>query len=92
MFIRAFLILFRFRSYQLIAFSVNVDNLNRIVFLQMFTQFGDINIHTTCIEVIIINPDSLQGKVTLKNLVCMSTQQTQQLRFFGCQLGLLITY
>jgi hypothetical protein len=31
----------------------------------MFTQFRNIHIHTAGIEIVIINPDSLQSKVTL---------------------------
>ena len=56
---------------QLIAFSVNIDNLDRIIFFQVLTQLRNIHIHTTGIEVVIINPDSLQSKVTLQNFISL---------------------
>ncbi len=66
-----------FRSNQFISFPVNVDNLNRIIFFQVLTQLSDIHVHATCIEIIVINPNSLQRKVTLQNFVGMSTKQAQ---------------
>ena len=65
------------RSNQFISLSVNIDNLDRFIFFQMLTQFGDIYVHATCIEVVIVNPDSLQCKVTLQNLIGMRTKQAQ---------------
>ena len=62
---------FNFRRNQLVAFSVNIDNLDRIIFFQMFTQFRNIHVHTAGIEIVIINPDSLQSKVTLQDFICM---------------------
>ena len=46
--------LFYFRSNQFIPLPVNVDNLDRIIFFQMFTQLSDIHVHASCIEIIII--------------------------------------
>ena len=37
-------------------FSVNIDNLDRFIFFQVLTQFGDIYVHATRIEVVIVNP------------------------------------
>lgn len=80
---------FNFRCDQLIAFSVNIDNLDRIIFFQVLTQLRNIHIHTTGIEVVIINPDSLQSKVTLQNFISVRTKQSEKFRFFGSQLRLL---
>ena len=66
------------RSNELVAFSVDIDDFNRIVFLQMLAELGDIHIHAARIEVVVINPDSLERKVTLQNLVGMSAEQAQQ--------------
>ena len=52
-------LVFNFRSNQFVPFSVNIDNLDRVIFFQMFTQFSDVYIHTASIEIVIINPDSL---------------------------------
>ena len=56
----------------------------------MLTQLRDIYIHTTCIEIVVINPDSLQGKVALQDFVSMRTKQSQQFRFFGSQFRLFV--
>ena len=55
----------------------------------MLTQLRNIHIHTTGIEVVIINPDSLQSKVTLQNFISVCTKQSEKFRFFGSQLRLL---
>ncbi len=57
---------FNFRSNQLVTLSVNIDNLDRIIFFQVLTQFRDIHVHTTCIEIVIVNPDCFQSEVTLQ--------------------------
>ena len=57
----------------------------------MLTQLRDIYIHTTCIEIVVINPDSLQCKITLQDFIGMCTKQTQQFRFLGGQFGLLLS-
>ena len=69
---------------------MNVDDFNRIIFFQVLTQLCDIYIHTTCIEIVVINPNSLQRKVTLQNFVGMCTKQAQQFGFFGGQFSLLL--
>ena len=38
---------------------------------------------------VVINPDGLQRKVTLQNLIGMCTEQAQEFRFLRSQLGLL---
>ena len=56
----------------------------------MLAQLGDVHIHAAGIEIIVVNPDGLQGKVTLQYLVGMRTQQAQQLRLLRGQLRLLL--
>ncbi len=70
---------------------MNVDNLNLWVILQMLAQLGDIHIHRTSIEVVVVYPDCLQGKVTLQNLIGMRAEQRQQFILLGGQLSLLLT-
>ena len=50
---------------------MDVDDLNRRVGLEMLAQLGDINIHRASVEIVIVNPDSLQCEVTLQSLVGM---------------------
>ena len=47
-----------------------------------------IHVHTTGIEIVIVDPDRFQSKVTLQNLICMRTKQSEQFRFFGSQFSL----
>ena len=83
-------IMIRFGGDQLVTFSVDVDNLNRIIIFQVLAQFSDIHVHATRIEIVVIDPDSLQGKVALQDFVSMRTKQSQQFRFFGSQFRLFV--
>ncbi|MBP1639952.1 MAG: hypothetical protein H6Q17_1535 [Bacteroidetes bacterium] len=49
---------FYFRSNQFIAFTVDIDNSYFRIFFQKFTQLGNIHIHATGIEVVIVDPNS----------------------------------
>ena len=70
---------------------MDIDNLNLRIVLQMLAQLGDIDIHGTGIEVVVVNPDGLQGEVALQDLVGVRAQQCQQFVLLGGQLGLLLT-
>ena len=59
------LVLFSVGCDKFISFTVNINNFNRRIFFEMFTKLCDIHIHTSSIEIIIINPNCLQSKVTL---------------------------
>jgi hypothetical protein len=48
---------------------VDVDYFNVFFFFQMFAQFGNINIHTPGIEVIVVDPNGFQGKIPFKDFV-----------------------
>ncbi len=70
---------------------MDVDNLNLRIVFQVLAQLGDIHIHGTGIEVVIVNPDGLQGEVALQDFVGVRAQQGQQFVLLGGQLGLLVT-
>lgn len=70
---------------------MDVDNLNLWIIFQVLAQLGDIYIHRASIEVVVVYPDCLQGKVTLQNLIGMRTEQSQQFILLGGQLSLLLT-
>ena len=57
----------------------------------MLAQFCDVDIHRTGIEIIVINPDGLQGEVTLQDLVGVAAEQGQQFVLLGGQFTLLVT-
>ena len=46
-------------SNEFVSLAMNVDDLNLIVSLQMLAQLGDIDVHGTGIEVVVVNPDGL---------------------------------
>ena len=69
---------------------MDVDDLNLRIVLQMLTQFGDIDIHRTCIEIVVVNPDGLQGKVALQDLISMTAEQCQQLVLLRSEFSLLV--
>ena len=46
-----------FGNYQFVALAVDVDDLNGIIILEVLAKLGDVYIHATCIEVVVINPD-----------------------------------
>ena len=51
--------LFLLGGNELITLAVDINNLNLRVFLQMLAQLGDIDIHRTGIEIVVIDPNSL---------------------------------
>ena len=62
----------------------------------MFTQFGDIYVHTAGVEIIVIDPNGFQREISFQDFVYMSAKQAQQFRvgssyFFGIvlQMGVL---
>ena len=61
---RSFYLITRSKN-QFISLTVNIDDLHRRIFLQMFTQLRDINIHASGIKVIVISPDILQCVISL---------------------------
>ena len=69
---------------------MNVDDLDLGIVLQVLTQLGDIHIHRTGIEVVVVDPDGLQGEVALQDLVGVTAEQCQQLVLLRGELGLLI--
>ena len=70
---------------------MDIDNLDLTVLFQVLAQLGNIHIHRTGIEVVVIDPDSLQGKVTLQNLVRVATEQSQQFVLLRGEFRLLLS-
>ena len=73
------------RCYKLVTLSMDVDDFDAWIILQVLAQLGDINIHRTRIEVVVVNPDGLQGEVTLQNLIGVRTKQSEKVALLGCQ-------
>ena len=84
-------VLFLVRNNQLISLTVDIDDFNLVIILEVLTKLGDVNIHGACVEIVVINPDGLQGEVTLENLVGMASEKGEKFILLGGQLGLLVT-
>ena len=69
---------FSLGSDELVTLAVHVDDLYRIIVFKMLTKLGDVNIHTTCIEVIVINPNGLKSEVALKDLILMGAKKVEE--------------
>ena len=44
---------------------MDVNDLDLRIVLQVLAQLGDVDVHRTGIEVVVVDPDGLQGKVAL---------------------------
>ena len=69
---------------------MDVDDFYLVVILQVLAQFGDVDIHRTCVEIVVVNPYCLKGKVALQNLIGMAAEQCQQFVLLGGELCLLV--
>ena len=70
---------------------MDVDDFNLIIILKMLTKLGDVNIHRASVEVVVVNPDSLQSIVALQYFVGMSAEQSEELILLCGELSLLIS-
>ena len=86
------LLVFNLRGNELVTLTVDVNNLDLWIVLEVLTQLGDVNIHRACVEVVIVDPDGLQSEVALQNLVRVAAEQGQQLVLLCGELGLLLAY
>ena len=56
----------------------------------MLAQLGDVDIHGAGIEIVVVDPDGLQGEVALQDLVGVAAEQGQELVLLRGELGLLL--
>ena len=75
---------------ELVALAVDVDDLDGGVIFEFLAQLGDVNVHRAGIEVVVIDPDGLQGEVALQDLVHVGAQQAQQLALLGGEVVTLV--
>ena len=57
------------RCDELIPFAMNVDNLDIGIITKQFPKLCDIDVHASCVEVIVVYPDRFEGKVPLKDFI-----------------------
>ena len=53
----------------------------------MLAQLGDIDVHRASVEVVVVNPDGLEGEVALEDNVDVGAEQREQLALLGGELG-----
>src|SRR5690554_7686421 len=70
---------------QLVAFTVYVQNFYCGLVFEVFTQFGNVNVHASGIEVVVVHPNGFQGKITLQYFVGVVAEQFEELRLLGGQ-------
>ncbi len=63
--------------------TMDVDDLNGRILLQVFPEAGDIDIHAPGGEIIVISPDFEKSLFSRQDTVFGSTEKPQQIRLFG---------
>ena len=74
-----------------VALAVHVVDLHIGVILEVLAQLGDIDIHGTRIEIVVVYPDGLECQFALQHLVGMLAEEREELALLGGEFGLLIT-
>ena len=69
---------------------MDVDDLDRGIVFEVFTQFGDVNVHASCIEVVVVDPNCFQSEISFENLVYMGAKEAQPFRLFGGELRAIV--
>ncbi len=69
---------FGFGGDELLALAVDVDDFDRRIIFEVHTPLGDIHVHASCIEVVVINPDSLKREISFENLIHMSAKEAKE--------------
>ena len=82
--------LFLLGSDEFVSLAMDIDDFNLWIVLEVLAQLGDVDIHRTGIEIVVVDPDGLQSKVALQNLVGMRAEQSQQFVLLGGELTLLV--
>lgn len=62
---------------EFVTLTVDIDDFHLVVILQVLAQLGDVNVHGTRVEIVVINPNGAQGIITLQYFVRMCAQQSQ---------------
>ena len=52
------------------------------IFFKIFSQFGNVYIHGSCIEITVVMPDHLQSGAAVKHFIFILAEQFQKLDFF----------
>ena len=84
------LFLHQVRHDEAVASAVHVVDFDFGVVLQQLAKLRDIHVHAAGVEVVVVHPDGLQGKVALQHVVDVNAEHRQQLAFLRGELRLLV--
>ena len=62
---------------------MDVDDFNGRVVFEVLAKLGDVDVHRTGIEVVVVNPNCFECKVTFKNFVDVSAKKAKEFGLFG---------
>jgi hypothetical protein len=72
---------------QLVTLAVNVEDFDFAVLAKVFAQLGDVDVHAPGIEIVVVDPDRLEGEVTFQHLILVPAEKLKELRLLGGQLA-----
>ena len=65
---------------------MDVDDLHIGIAREVFTEFGDVNVHRASVEVVVVDPNLFERVVALENFVHMRAEQAEEFAFLGGEL------
>ena len=77
---------FHFGCDELVALTVDVDDLHIGIASEVLTELSDINVHRASVEVVIVDPNLLESVVALQDFVHVCAEQTEKFAFLSGQL------
>ena len=69
---------FVFGGYEFVTFAVDVDDLDRGIVFEVLAELGDVYVHRACVEVVVVDPDGLEGEVALEYLVDVGAEEAEK--------------
>ena len=76
-----------FGSDEFVALAVYVDDFDGRIVLEVLAQLGDVDVHGTCVEVVVVDPNGLERIVAFENFVDVSTEKAEEFGFLSGELG-----
>ena len=68
---------------ELEAYAVDIDDFDGGVGLEVFSEFGDVDVHAAGGEIRVVFPDFLEGGVAVDELVEVDGEDAEEVAFFG---------
>ena len=78
--------------HQFETFPMQIHDLDRRIFAEVFAELGNVYVHAACIEIGIVAPDGFQCEAAADRLVQILTKKPEQLRFLARQARGVLAY